>query len=163
MQCGYSASPTSRERVERTAIEPDHQYMAKLKPSPSTSAVVTPARPPSNAPIARNRPIIAAIRTHVLALLIPGVTVITPRRSFPSIVPWGFRYVGPDGSPNGDAYGPRPTSVEISASRATAFGNTKIARIAIIASTTTAVTRPGTRSRERSAASRRNICRGTTR
>src|SRR5436309_6035123 len=74
---GYSCSVTGLERVVRTAIEPDHQYIATLK----TRAITRPSTAPwtpQNEPITTNRPPRAAIRTQVFSRLIPGVIARSP-------------------------------------------------------------------------------------
>jgi len=63
--------------VVRTAIEPDHQYIATLK----ISAIARPSTAPWTPqiePITTNRPPRAAIRIQVFSRLMPGVIGRSP-------------------------------------------------------------------------------------
>src|SRR5438067_8184572 len=74
---GYSCSVTGLERVVRTAIEPDHQYIATLK----TRAIPRPTTAPwgpQNEPITTNSPPRAAINTQVFSRLMPGLIERSP-------------------------------------------------------------------------------------
>src|SRR2546426_8274382 len=67
---GCSCSVTGFDREVAIAILSENQYIAKLNPSASTSAMTIPFVPQIE-PTATNRPPSAAIRIHVFILLMP--------------------------------------------------------------------------------------------
>src|SRR5437867_1160004 len=71
---GCCCSVTGFERLLAMAIRSENQYIARLKTSANTRAMVAPVPRPTAYPIATNRPPSAAMRIQVFTRLIPVIS-----------------------------------------------------------------------------------------